>query len=388
MVDAELQLGQRARPQSPRLHVLLQRGHHRPVLLDDLDQVVPVDLGLFREIGPGEVPLGKQRVVDDAAAVGPERPDHEGMHVVRTGDQLHVGRQMARAGEVVGPVPEPRHLAEQAFAARHHRGRVVEHAGAAALEQLERVFVGPAALGADRLRVQRGRVVDVQQVLDEQLPVAVELDFDLDREAAILLPEEAELLLEMRDEIGKRWRVVVEGDEDPARPDSEPQRRQAASSGIERLGLLHERSAGQRAFEIVAPAVIGAAEMAGIALAPDHLDPAMGAAIGERPEHAVVVADDDGRFSHDAERHVVARVRQLLDTGDAEPVLHEDVLLLQRLDFGREVERAGQMAGAADRPADPVEPLGAQPGDRRAGERSVFALGHRRVPAHGSCPEL
>ena len=60
-------------------------------------------------------------------------------------------------------------------------------------------------------------------------------------------------------------------------------------------------------------------------------------------ERAVRVAADDDRLAHDVHGHVVAGARDLLDTRHNEPIVHEELLDLHRVDLGRSIVNAGQM---------------------------------------------
>ena len=69
----------------------------------------------------------------------------------------------------------------------------------------------------------------------------------------------------------------------------------------------------------------------------------MPADVGEGVERAVRVAADDDRLADDVHGHVVAGVRELFDACHDEPVAHEELLDLHRVDLGRGVVNAGQM---------------------------------------------
>src|SRR5205085_6002354 len=76
------------------------------------------------------------------------------------------------------------------------------------------------------------------------------------------------------------------------------------------------------AVEIVheLPAVVRAGDRACIPGALRDLDAAMDAHVGERVEGARRIARDHDRLARDAQRRVVAGIRQLLGTSDVEPV--------------------------------------------------------------------
>src|SRR5262249_30087450 len=53
-----------------------------------------------------------------------------------------------------------------------------------------------------------------------------------------------------------------------------------------------------------------------------------------------------------AHGHVVARIRQLLDPPDVEPVAHEELLDVEPIELRRGVQGAGRVARLFERPAD------------------------------------
>src|SRR5258708_1624628 len=77
----------------------------------------------------------------------------------------------------------------------------------------------------------------------------------------------------------------------------------------------------------------------------------MGADIAEGPQLAVIVPGDNDLLADDVERHVVARLLDLLDAGDTQPILHEDQLFFLAIDLRRIVDLAGNMARTVDRPS-------------------------------------
>ena len=204
---------------------------------------------------------------------------------------------------------------------------------------------------AQRVGVQGVDVVVVDEVLDHQLPVAVDLGRVLVGGAAILQAQEGEGAVPLGDEARERLGIGIEVDEDPPRPDAEPERSEAAAVGVEPLRLAHVGGADQPSGEVVAPAVIGAAEPGRVAGAGGHLDAAMGADVGEGGEGAGLVAGDDEGLAHQPVGQVVAGLGDLLDAGEADPVLEEDARLLPLEDLLGRIEVARQMARAVDRAA-------------------------------------
>ena len=78
--------------------------------------------------------------------------------------------------------------------------------------------------------------------------------------------------------------------------------------------------------------MVGAAEAGSIAAALGNGDAAMKAHVGEGADRAATVPGDDQGLVEHAEREVFARVLDLLDAADAEPVGQEDSVLLLRQD--------------------------------------------------------
>ena len=212
-------------------------------------------------------------------------------------------------------------------------------------------------------------VVVVHRVLGHELPVAVELQLELLGEADLLLLEKPEVARERRDEIGQGLGRGIEGNENPALPNVEPQRGQAARCRIEPLRRAHQRRANEVAGEVVGPAMVGAAELLGVALTGRDLDTAVAAHVGEGAEPAGGIAGDDDGLVHDAHGHVVAGVRELLGAGHAEPVLHEDFVFLAPVDLGRAVNVAGHVVRAVERRARRLEASTEVGGRDRLGQR-------------------
>ena len=213
------------------------------------------------------------------------------------------------------PARQRRQRVEQGLAARHRRF-AFEEGGEAAVGPVVERHPGHVEALADGVLVQGGDVVEVEQVFDDELPVAVEDHLVLLGEAAIGLSQPAEVLVELGHEVGERGGAGIEIDEHPAGPAVEPQRVEAAGRRIEGVGP-HIRRADEAAVEVVAPAVIGAAEPLGVAGAGGHLDAAVAAHVGVGAELAREVAGEEHRFLENPQSHVVSGRRELLLAGDA-----------------------------------------------------------------------
>ena len=133
--------------------------------------------------------------------------------------------------------------------------------------------------------------------------------------------------------------------------------------------------------------MVGALEVLEVALAGGDLDAAVGAHVVEGVELAGVVPRNDDRLAHDVEGHVVAGLLDLLGAGHGEPVLHKDLLLLEREDLGRGVDVGRQVVRLVERPPRLLEPecrsadsLVPRPCVRNSHDRSLL----RRVTPHHS----
>ena len=198
---------------------------------------------------------------------------------------------------------------------------------------------------AERLRVDDLDVVDVDEVLLDELPVARQVEDELGPERAVLHPEDADVLGEVREERLERLGGRVEADPDPSAPRAHLEPGQPALRGVEARRLLHERRTQELAGQVVRPRVVGALELAHVAVAHRDLDPAVRAHVREGVDGPGGVAHDDRRLAHDPERHVVAGARDFLLARHAEPVLHEHPFLLARVHLGRVVDEARHVAG-------------------------------------------
>src|SRR5262249_54220767 len=101
----------------------------------------------------------------------------------------------------------------------------------------------------------------------------------------------------------------------------------------------------------VRPAMVGTLETAGVAASLRHLDAAVDAHVVVGRELALAGAGDDDRLAGDAHGHVVAGVRQFLDSADIEPVTHEKLLDIEPVELRRGVHGTGRVTGFGERSA-------------------------------------
>ncbi len=208
-------------------------------------------------------------------------------------------------------------------------------------------------------------MVELGEGVDEELPVApdvgpvlVDLGHLAERVALDAGSEIAEVVAH------RRGVVRVEVDEDEALPHLGLHGDQAVVGlvEVEELALLlHE---GQRALEVVAPAVVLAGELtAGAArlfpgeVVPHELVAAMAADVVEAPDAALLVAHDDHRGAGAGQLlgEVAAGAGELLDPPDVQPRPGEDGLPLELVELGGDgvlvVDRGGAQLGVVLGPA-------------------------------------
>ena len=233
--------------------------------------------------------------------------------------------------------------------------------------------------------MQGEEVVDVDEVLVNQLPVAIEGLGDALVEPEPLLLVRAERFGILGDEALERLGRGVETDEHPALPHAAAHGLQPAAVEVEVLDVVHVGGADEAAGEVVGPGVVGAAERLEVAAAGRDLGAAMDAHIVEGVDLAVAVAGDDDGLADDVEGHVVPGLLELLDAGHGEPVLLEDLLLLEGEDLFGGVDGARQVVGLGEglaRSADPLADLAPLP---PRPVQQICVDGHAR-PRRGCAP--
>jgi hypothetical protein len=120
---------------------------------------------------------------------------------------------------------------------------------------------------------------------------------------------------------------------------------------------LRHRHADQRAVHVEGPAVIAAHEPGAVAAAlVRDLGAAMGAAVEQNVDAAIVVARHDHRLAAEIGGDVVARLTHLAGMADEQPSAAEDALHLQLEDLGIGVDPAVH-APRLDQSADLIRPV-------------------------------
>ena len=188
----------------------------------------------------------------------------------------------------------------------------------------------------DELGVHGGAVQALVVVLDDDLPVRLDLVHDphADPELVELEPlEHHQALGALAHLLAQRPRRIareVHEDEAGERLDVEPVQREARP--VEELVLLDVRGADELAVEVVDPAVVRAgerlADVAGRGLVVEELRPAVAADVVEALELAAERVGDEDGLAGEVPDDVVAGLGQLLGAADADPVAPPDLLAL------------------------------------------------------------
>ncbi len=238
-------------------------------------------------------------------------------------------------------------FAEQTHAIRCRSRRRVMHgqattgaAGAGSRESRKSVLKG--------LHMQHVHMVVVHEVFMEELPVALERGARDVGQAAVFGVQHTEVALQVFYRLLEGLGLFGEVDEDAAAPDVQVDARQTAVRRIEVLGVLHVGRTGEAAVQVGGPAVIGALEVARIALPVSDLHAPVAAHVVERMDLALFVLGDEDRLAQDALGLAIARVLVLLHPADEQPVLHEVLLHFELVHLGRGVDVARYVAGPLD----------------------------------------
>jgi hypothetical protein len=138
--------------------------------------------------------------------------------------------------------------------------------------------------------MQHVDVIEVDEVLDHQLPIAFERHIDAQTDLERIERQVIELPREVGQVLGERHRIGIERDEHPSSPQPHLQFRQAAPVPIETRRITHVPRALQTAVEVVGPSVIRTHELIRVALAARDLDTPMTAHVGVGADASCAVA--------------------------------------------------------------------------------------------------
>jgi len=184
------------------------------------------------------------------------------------------------------------------------------------------------------------KVIGVGGVLQLNFPVAGEakamLAKRLHRIAATLLHEEVDPFARRAEEIDERLDVVLERRKDQPVIFLGTELHETEFAGVEVLRIpCFVRHLAQPAIRVIAPAVIGADEYAGLALALfAHAGGAMAAPVEQRMDCALLVTGDDYRFATDIRGLEAVRCRDVARVRHPNPSVPEDAIHL-------DIENAG-----------------------------------------------
>ena len=240
-----------------------------------------------------------------------------------------------------------------------------------------------AALGradAAQLGVDRGAVVALLVVLDDDLPVRLERVGVGGHGDEVLGPVVGHDLLEAGGVLLERTRLAARVDEHPAVPLHDVQLGQAELRLVEVLEVAEAAGrVAQRAVELVGPRVVGADDRALLHrdAARDELVAAVAAHVGEGAQHAVVAADQQHAAGAGLDGGLRTGFGELLATTQAHPP-GEDVGLLPVVDRGIDVGAAGQHARGAERRVGGGDLVSGQ-----RGEGSAKLIEHTVNPSRG-----
>ena len=186
--------------------------------------------------------------------------------------------------------------------------------------------------------VHGGEVVALHEVLGQALPVRVprlRLAVTEHHVLHVVVAHQGHEPLEPRRE---RRRLPVEVDEEESLPHLRRDLGQPAARRVEIIAPLDERRPQQPAPQVVGPRVVRALEMLRAAATARDRHPAVPAHVGEHPKPVVVAPHHQQRLTEQVRRPVVAGRRRLLGAADAHPLPAEQLLGLDRQEFGGRVE--------------------------------------------------
>jgi hypothetical protein len=313
-----------------------------PVLL--VGDVPEVDGVGGREVGERQGLRGEQPLALDAGAVGADRLDAVGEHVVGVEAEQEVRAQAVvvdAAGLLGGQTGE--HAAAAAAVEGHGLG--VRHELHRAADPGAGAVEVPAAgrrADAAQLRVDLRAVVTLVIIFEDQLPVGGELvGVGRGDPHAVELVVGGEFV-ERAEPVGERLGDAGDVGEHEAAPDLDAQRDEVLVGVVAAAAVL--------AGEVVGPAVVGAADLrAARALADLHeLVGAVAADVGEAADGATAVADQQEALAAGADGSLTAGLGEFVGAADAHPGLVEQVLQLPAEDVGGVVGLAREAAAGAE----------------------------------------
>src|SRR5262249_12479861 len=192
-------------------------------------------------------------------------------------------------------------------------------------------------------RVRRDQVIVVDAVLDQELPVRLDVVLlhardDLHAAGRRLVDPQTDVLLGAREITEQVDRVAIEVEEPEVAVTFEPRHRDEAHLRLveaRRIGLL-ARHVAQRTVQLIGPAVIHAVEIARIAFAlAAHHGAAVAARVDQAADRAVAVAAEDDRPAGRPAGAEIARVLELRRMADIDPATVEQRALLALEDVTR-----------------------------------------------------
>ena len=193
-------------------------------------------------------------------------------------------------------------------------------------------------------------MVALVEVFVHQLPVGGDLVGAGSPEAQPLGLVVGDQPLEVAQPVGERRSFACGVDENPAAPLFDPRRHQAVVIRIAAGQLARARRNFQAAVELVGPAVVGAAQRAGVGAGArlEQLVAAVAADVEEAAQGAVIAAHEQDAVVADARGAVVARPGQIVGASQADPGRFVEAALLPGENVWRDVGLAGQVAAVAE----------------------------------------
>ena len=216
-------------------------------------------------------------------------------------------------------------------------GHVLTELGAVADEVLRGVAVGELRQHLGELGVDRGAVVALHEVLDDELPVGLHVVGDAPADVELVdLPALDDVAVteppgdRAGDRVLERRRLVGQADPDVAEPLPQVDRDQPVLRAVDVLHLREVRRRDERPVEGVGPGVVPALQLAlaGARLLHADAGAAVPADVEERAQLPVTAADDQHVLPADVDGLERAGGRHVGGARGGEPVRLEDLRLL------------------------------------------------------------